>query len=68
MSDQSDETRRLLDRATITPQQLYEAKVLPFKNVNGIYESLARGEIETIRIGRKYAIVCSALRRKLGLD
>ncbi len=54
-------------RTTCTPQELFETGVYPCSR-NGIYSAIARGEIETIRVGRKIAVVCAPLRRRLGLE
>jgi hypothetical protein len=59
--------RTLLERPTITPDELFEARILPLSR-NGVYEAIRRGEIEVIEIGRKKAIVCATLRKKLGME
>jgi hypothetical protein len=56
-----------LSRPTISPDKLHQLGVLPASR-NGIYDACARGEIECFRVGRKIAIICAPLRRKLGLD
>lgn len=63
----NEEIRELLARPTITPDELFQSGVLPLSR-NGIYEAINRGEIEVLPLGKKKAIVTSALRRKLGLE
>jgi hypothetical protein len=54
----------LLGRPTITPDQALQ--VLPLSR-NGLYEALRRGDITSIRIGKKIIIPTAPLRRKLGM-
>jgi hypothetical protein len=61
-----DSVTRLLANPTISPEQLYLARILPLSR-NGIYEAIKRGEIEAIGYGRKKAILTAALRKKLGI-
>ena len=62
-----DEVRELLKRPTITPDELLLSGIFPASR-NGIYAAIKRGEIETISIGRKKAVVTAALRKKLGME
>src|SRR5690242_2198349 len=63
----SVDLHELLKKPVITPAELYQARILPL-SLNGIYQSIARGEIETIPVGRrKKGIVTASLRRRLGL-
>ncbi|MFB9262272.1 hypothetical protein ACFFWD_03670 [Bradyrhizobium erythrophlei] len=62
-----EQVTALLSQFTITPDELYQAKILPLSR-NGIYEAIRRGELEVIELGKKKAIVTAPLRRKLGLD
>jgi hypothetical protein len=57
----------LLNKPTITPDELFRSGVLPLSR-NAIYEAIKRGEIEVLSFGRKKAIVTAALRKRLGLD
>jgi len=60
------EISELLERPTITPDQLLKSKILPLSR-NGIYDAILRGEIDVITIGRKKAVITASLRRKLGM-
>jgi excisionase family DNA binding protein len=55
---------KLLRQAVISPADV--PRVLPLGR-NGVYEAIRKGEIESIRIGRKIMIPTAALRRKLGM-
>ena len=57
----------LLSRPTITPDELFKARILPLTR-GGIYEAIKRREIEVLEFGRRKAILTAPLRRKLGLD
>lgn len=63
----TEQISALLAKPTITPEELYQSKILPLGR-NGIYNAISRGEIEAIGLGRKKLIIAAALRRKLGLD
>lgn len=56
----------VLDKPTTTPEELYELGVLPLGR-NGIYDAIARGELEAFRIGRAIILPTAPIRRKLGL-
>jgi hypothetical protein len=62
-----EEIATLLKRYTITPDELHLSGILPVGR-NAIYDAIRRGEIETISIGRKKAVVTAALRKKLGME
>jgi excisionase family DNA binding protein len=55
----------LLDRPTITPEEALQ--VLPLSR-NGLYEALRRGDITSIRIGKKILVPTGPLRRLLGIE
>jgi hypothetical protein len=61
------EIEELLDRPTITPDELLRAGILPLSR-NGIYEAIKRGELDAIAFGKKKAIITASLRKKLGLE
>jgi hypothetical protein len=61
------EIRALLARPTITPDELYRSGLLPLSR-NGVYEAIKRGEIDTIALGRKKAVITAPLRKKLGIE
>jgi hypothetical protein len=61
------EIAALLGRPTITPDELLKSKIFPLSR-NGIYEAIKRGEIDTIAIGRKKAVITAPLRKKLGME
>ncbi|MDO8398913.1 MAG: hypothetical protein Q7T45_13940 [Bradyrhizobium sp.] len=60
------EITELLERPTITPDQLLKSRILPLSR-NGIYDAILRGEIDVITIGRKKAVITASLRKKLGM-
>jgi hypothetical protein len=62
-----EEVRELLKRPTITPDELLRSGIFPASR-NGIYGAIKRGEIETISIGRKKAVVTASLRKMLGME
>lgn len=57
----------LLARPTITPDELFQSKILPLSR-NGIYEAIKRGDLSAIDLGKKKAIVTAPLRKQLGID
>ena len=61
------EIEALLASPTISPEQLYLARILPLSR-NGVYEAIKRGEIEAVEYGRKKAILTAPLRKKLGIE
>lgn len=61
------EIKELLDRPTITPDELLRSKILPLTR-SGIYEAIKRREIAVLEFGKKKAILTAPLRRKLGMD
>jgi hypothetical protein len=62
----AEEIKALLANPTISPDELYSARILPLSR-NGIYGAIKRGEIEVVGYGRKKAIVTAPLRKKLGI-
>jgi excisionase family DNA binding protein len=58
------EIDRLLSRPTITADEL--AKVLRTSR-NGAYDAIRRGEIATIKVGRKIKVLTGPLRAQLGI-
>lgn len=58
------EIERLLSRPTLTADEL--AGVLRTSR-NGAYDAIRRGEVETIKVGRKIKVLTAPLRRKLGM-
>jgi hypothetical protein len=57
---------RLLAQPTLRPKDV--VVVLDgHLSRNGVYEAIARGEIESIRFGKKIIIPTAPLRRKLGM-
>ena len=63
----AEEIQKLLSRPTITPAELAASGIFPLGR-NGIYDAIKRGDIATIDLGHRKAIVCATLRRQLGLD
>ncbi|MDI4231428.1 hypothetical protein OZ411_01195 [Bradyrhizobium sp. Arg237L] len=60
------EIKELLDRFTITPDELHRSRIFPLTR-SGVYEAIRRGEIQVIEFGKKKAILTAPLREKLGL-
>jgi len=58
------EIERLLTRPTITADEL--AGVLRTSR-NGAYDAIRRGEVATIKVGRKVKVLTAPLRRQLGM-
>jgi hypothetical protein len=58
------EIDRLLSRPTITAEEL--AGVIRTSR-NGAYDAIRRGEVETIKVGRKIKVLTAPLRRQLGI-
>ncbi len=58
------ESERLLRLPAIPPAQA--RRVLPLSR-NAVYEAIKRGDIVSVRIGKKIVIPTAPLRRKLGL-
>jgi hypothetical protein len=59
------EIDRLLSQPTITADEL--AKLIRSSR-NGAYDAIKRGEVATIRLGRKVKVLTGPLRRQLGMD
>ena len=62
---EKDEAAQILARPTITVADAL--KVLPLSR-NGIYEAIRRGDIKTVRVGKKILVPTAPLRRQLGMD
>jgi Helix-turn-helix domain len=62
---EEDEIQQLLARPAITPSDAL--KVLPISR-NGLYEALRRGEIKSVRLGKKILVPTGPLRRQLGIE
>jgi hypothetical protein len=60
-----DEIQQILARPAITPSDAL--KVLPISR-NGLYEALRRGEIKSVRLGKKILVPTGPLRRQLGIE
>jgi hypothetical protein len=56
----------LRSRPGISPDELHDAQVMPGCR-NALYEAIARGEIESFKIGKRIIIPTAPLLRKLGL-
>ena len=65
-SSRANLERLLSSKATISPVQLRETGC--FGGLNQIYQACARGEIECIKIGRRFHIPTAPLRRRLGIE
>ena len=59
------ELDQLLAQPTLTVADAL--KVIPISR-NGIYEAIRRGEIQTIKIGKKILVPTGPLKRQLGLE
>lgn len=57
---------QILNRASISPAELYEAGILPLSR-GAIYCACNNGEIECTRIGKRIVIPTAPLRRMLGI-
>jgi hypothetical protein len=55
----------ILSRPAMTP--LDALKVLPLSR-NGLYEAIRRGEIKTVRLGKKILVPTGPLRRQFGIE
>jgi hypothetical protein len=53
-------------QVTCTPQELHETGVWPVGRL-GIYRAIAAGEIDVVRSGKRVAILCAPLRKRLGI-
>jgi len=62
-----DEIKKLLEKPTLTPQELVNSGVLPGSR-NHVYAALRDGSIESFRAGKLIVIPTAPLRRKLGLE
>jgi hypothetical protein len=65
MGTEKSEVMEILARPAITAAQAL--KVLPMSR-NGLYEAMRRGEIKTVRLGKKILVLTGPLRRQLGID
>ena len=57
----------LKSKPTITPDELFATGILPLSR-NSLYEAIKRGDIESLAIGHKKAIVTAPLLRLLQLN
>lgn len=55
----------ILQRTMLTPEEV--ARILRLSK-NGCYTAVARGDIPSVRIGKKIMIPGASLRRMLGID
>jgi hypothetical protein len=62
-----DEVKDLLQKPTITPQQLYLSGVLQSSR-NRVYEAINDGAVASFRVGKKIVIPTAPLRKKLGIE
>lgn len=60
-----NELDQLLAQPTLTVADAL--KVVPISR-NGIYEAIRRGEIQTVKIGKKILVPTAPLRRLLGIE
>jgi hypothetical protein len=65
MAFEKDEIVEILARPAITPAEAL--KVIPLSR-NGLYEAIRRGDIATIKIGKKILVPTGPLRRLLGIE
>ncbi len=63
--EEKSEVFKLLSRPAITPSDAL--KVLPLSR-NGLYAAIARGEIKTVRLGKKILVPTGPLRQLLGVE
>lgn len=63
----ANEVKALLEKPTITPDELYVSGVLQCSR-NRLYELIAAGEIASIRLGKKILVVTAPLRKRLGIE
>jgi Helix-turn-helix domain len=61
---EKDEIRQILERPAITPA---DALMLPISR-NGLYEAIRRGEIKSVKLGKKILVPTGPLRRQLGIE
>jgi len=57
----------MLARPTITPDELHSLKLIPLSRMS-IYAACGRGEIESVRYGKRIAILTGPLKRRLGIE
>jgi hypothetical protein len=62
-----DKVKELLEKPTITPEELYLSGVLHIGR-SGVYQAISEGSVSSIRIGKKIVIPTAPLRRQLGID
>ena len=56
----------LLNKPTITPDELFRSGVYPLGR-NGIFNAIHRGEIAGFKIGKRFIIPTAPLKKLLGL-
>lgn len=59
------EVDQLLARPTLTVADAL--KIIPLSR-NGLYEAIRRGDIATVKMGKKILVPTAPLRRQLGLE
>lgn len=62
----TEEITQVLNRPSISPDDLLKTGALPVSR-QSLYEAIARGDIESFRIGRRILIPTAPLRRRLGM-
>ena len=60
-----DAVAQILARPTITVADAL--KVLPISR-NGLYEAIRRGDIKTVKLGKKILVPTGPLRRQFGIE
>jgi hypothetical protein len=61
-----DEVKVLLDKPTITPEELYLSGVLQSSR-NRVYQAINEGLVPSFRVGKRIVIPTAALRRLIGM-
>jgi hypothetical protein len=65
MPFEKEDVVEILARPAITPAQAL--KVLPMSR-NGLYEAIRRGDIKTVKLGKKILVPTGPLRRQFGIE
>jgi hypothetical protein len=61
------EVKDLLQKPTITPEELYLSGVLQSSR-NRVYQAINEGLVASIKVGKKFVIPTAPLRRQLGIE
>jgi hypothetical protein len=61
-----DEVKVLLEKPTITPEELYLSGVLQSSR-NRVYQAINEGLVPSFRVGKRIVIPTAALRRLIGM-